>query len=407
MSVTLPELLMPAGSLSKLRMALAYGADAVYVGVAGLSMRPDVSSFSVEDLAQGVALTHEAGAKCYVAANSLIGQEDLAPLEAWLEATRDIPMDAVILSDVGAIAMTRKLRPELDLHISTQLSTANAAAARFWGESGAARVVLARECSLADAEQIARDSGVEVEVFVHGAMCMAVSGRCLLSAHLCGKSGSKGQCKQTCRWEWQLVEKERPGEAFPVFETGRETIFLGSTDLCLIEHIPELVRSGVRSLKVEGRMKSEYYVASVARVYRAALDRYAADPDGYEVDPAWLRELDAVSHRPYAKGFAFGYPEQDPASLQAQNRPVSTCEILAFTEGQTDEASLLSIKNPFDKGETVEWIAPGDAGGIAAVLDIKDEVGEERPRALCGTTVQVRFSTPLPAHAILRRRAAL
>jgi len=387
-------------------MALAYGADAVYVGAAGLSMRPDVSSFSVEDLAQGVALAHQAGKKCYVAANSLIGQEDLAPLEAWLEATRDIPMDAVILSDVGAIALTRTLRPELDLHISTQLSTANAAAARFWGESGAARVVLARECSLADAEQIARDSGVEVEVFVHGAMCMAVSGRCLLSAHLCGKSGSKGQCKQTCRWEWQLVESARPGEAFPVFETGRETIFLGSTDLCLIEHIPELVCSGVRALKVEGRMKSEYYVSAVARVYRAALDRYAAAPDGYELDPAWLRELDAVSHRPYAKGFAFGYPEQDPASLQAQNRPVSTCEILAFSEGEENGAITLSIKNPFDKGETVEWIAPGEAGGTVEVLAIKDETGKALPRALCGTTVQVCFSTPLPAHAILRRRAA-
>jgi len=407
MKTKLPELLMPAGNLSKLRMALAYGADAVYIGAAGLSMRPDVSSFGVEDLAQGVELAHQAKRKCYVAANSLIFQEDLAPLEAWLEATREIPMDAVILSDVGAIALTRQLRPELELHISTQLSTANAAAARFWGENGAARVVLARECSLADAAQIACDSGVELEIFVHGAMCMAVSGRCLLSAHLCGGSGSKGQCKQTCRWDWQLVEKERPGEAFPVFETGRETIFLGSTDLCLIEHIPELVQSGVRSLKVEGRMKSEYYVAAVTRVYRAALDRYAADPDGYKVDPTWMRELDAVSHRPYAKGFAFGYPKQNPASLQAQNRPVSTCEILAFTEGKADGASILSIKNPFDKGETVEWIAPGDSGGITEVMEIKNEAGEKLVRALCGTTVRARFSDPLPDHAILRRRRSL
>jgi len=404
MNPAIPELLMPAGNLSKLRMALAYGADAVYVGASGLSMRPDVSSFDVGELAQGVELAHQAGKKCYVAVNSLIFQEDLAPLETWLEATRPIPMDAVILSDVGALALVRAKRPDLELHISTQLSTSNVHAARFWGQGGATRVVLARECTLADAMEIALDSGVQVEIFVHGAMCMAVSGRCLLSAHLCGQSGSKGRCKQTCRWEWQLVESKRPGETFPVFETGRETIFLGSTDLCLIEHIPELVGSGVRSLKVEGRMKSEYYVASVARVYRAALDRFAADPARYELDPSWLRELEAVSHRPYAKGFAFGYPAHDPASLQTHNTPVSTCEVLGFPEHEESGAYAVTVKNPFVAGETVEWIAPGTAYGITEVVGILDEAGQELERALCGTRVHVRFSTPLPDLSIFRRR---
>ncbi|MCB1070835.1 MAG: U32 family peptidase C-terminal domain-containing protein [Kiritimatiellae bacterium] len=403
MTNQLPELLLPAGNLSKLRMALAYGADAVYVGAAGLSMRPDQSSFGVAELAEAVGYAQAMGKKCYVAANSLIFQNDLPQVEAWLDATRGIPMDAVILSDVGAIALTRRMRPELELHISTQLSTANVEAARFWGHYGATRVVLARECSLADAEAVVRGSDVEVEVFVHGAMCMAVSGRCLLSAHLCGQSGSTGACKQSCRWEWQLVESKRPGESFPVFETGRETIFLGSTDLCLIEHIPELVRTGVRSLKVEGRMKSEYYVASVARVYRAALDRFAADPDGYEMDPGWLRELEAVSHRPYAKGFAFGYPAADPGVLQTHNRPVSTGEILALPEHREGAFHILSVKNAFALGDAVAWIAPGDACGTAEVLTLLDESGQPLDRARCGSRVQARFSTPLPEHAILRR----
>jgi len=332
--MSIPELLMPAGSLSKVRVALAYGADAVYVGAPGLSMRPDDVTLDMDDLSEAVKLAHTAGRKLYVCVNTLMFEADLPLLAAWLQETRDLPFDALLVADPGALALAREHRPDVPVHISTQMSTANTAAASFWKSAGARRVVLARECSIADAATIAKEADVEVEMFVHGAMCMAISGRCLLSAHLCGKSGSKGECKHSCRWEWQLVEQKRPGEALPVYQTGRETFLMGSTDLCLLQHIPLLVQSGISSLKVEGRMKSEYYVATVARVYRVALDAYAADPEGYELDPALVAELDAVSHRPYDEGFAFGYPTNRPRKLQTENVLMTTHEMVAIVLGR-------------------------------------------------------------------------
>ncbi|NQU41488.1 MAG: U32 family peptidase [Lentisphaerae bacterium] len=402
---TIPELLIPAGSHAKVRMALAYGADAVYVGAPGLSMRPDSVTLDLAELSDAVALVHAAGRKLYACINTLMFDADLSLLVAWLEATRDIPLDALIVADPGAMACVREHRPELALHISTQLSTSNSAAASFWKSAGAERVVLARECTIADAATIARESGVEVEVFVHGAMCMAISGRCLLSAHLCGKSGSRGECKQSCRWEWQLVEQKRPGEALPIFQADGDTFLMGSTDLCLIEHIPLLVESGVASLKIEGRMKSEYYVATVARVYRAALDAYAADPDGYQLDPAWMAELDAVSHRPYEVGFAFGYPTDRPRQLQAENRLMSTHDIVAWVDGCEGDTYRMKVKQPFGVGDELEWIGPAMRGGRLQIAAITSANGSALDRSHCGTDVTVAAigTAPLPALAIVRR----
>jgi len=403
MSVKIPELLMPAGNLSKLRMALAYGADSVYVGAAGLSMRPDEASFNVEDLALAVQITHEQGKRIYAGINTLMFGTDIDLLEEWITATMDIPLDAVIVSDVGAISLVKSMRPDLAIHISTQLSTTNTHAAEFWKNIGASRIVLARECSLSQVQEIAETSSAEIEIFVHGAMCMAISGRCLLSAYLCGHSGSQGDCKHSCRWEWQLVEAKRPDEAIPVFETGHETVFLGSTDLCLIEHIPAIVESKVTSLKVEGRMKSEYFVAAVARVYREALDRYAANPGSYETDPVWMEELQAVSHRPYATGFAFGNPS-DLKSIQTQNRTVTTCDILALVQGRHENLIRLAVRNPFSTGETIEWIGPGGAGGTVVLAEMQSEAGKPLAKAHCGTNIYALPDTDLPDHAILRRR---
>jgi len=403
MQTTLPELLMPAGNLSKLQTALAYGADAVYVGARGLSMRPDEASFDIDELAEAVSITRDAGKRIYAGINTLMFGEDLQALERWIAGTKDIDLDAVIVSDPGAFERIRQSRPELSVHISTQLSTSNAAAAKFWKTAGASRIVLARECSLAQAREIAESGEIDVEIFVHGAMCMAVSGRCLLSAYLCGHSGSKGECKHSCRWEWQLVEAKRPGETVPVFETGRETIFLGSTDLCLVEHIPAVVRSGVSSLKVEGRMKSELYVATVAGVYRAALDRYAQDPGTWECDPSWLDELQAVSHRPYATGFAFGSPS-DPETIQTHNRPVSTCEILAVLRNRRDDMLQLAVRNPFSIGEQIEWIGPGNSGGTVSITRMQNIEGEPIDTSHCGTDVYAVSDVDLPDNSILRRR---
>ena len=355
----IPELLIPAGSLSKVRMALAYGADAVYVGAPGLSMRPDDVTLDEGDLAEAVTLAHAARRRLYVCINTLMFEADLPLLTAWLDETRELAFDALIVADPGAMAVVREQRPDVPVHVSTQMSTANRAAASFWKAAGAKRVVLARECTLADAASIAQASGIEVEVFVHGAMCMAVSGRCLLSAHLCGKSGSRGECKHSCRWEWQLVEQKRPGEALPVYETERGTFLMGSTDLCMIQHIPRLVESGLASLKVEGRMKSEYYVATVARVYRAALDAYAADPEGYELDPTWGAELDAVSHRPYEDGFASGYSADRPRKLQTENRLMSTHEMVALVDAHDSDGYRMNVKHPFGVG--TRWNGSGPA----------------------------------------------
>lgn len=404
--VNIPELLMPAGNLSKLKVAYAYGADACYVGAAGFSMRPDGASFSIADLEAGLTHAHAHQKKLYVALNSMMFDEDFGSIETWLKETRHLPIDAMIVSDMGVFQLAQEIRPELALHISTQMSTANSRAALFWKQLGAERVVLARECSLQQARQIAKTSQMEIEIFVHGAMCVAVSGRCLLSAYFTGKDANKGQCKQSCRWDWQLVEKERPGEAIEVFETGRETIFLSSKDLCLIEHIPAVVQSGAASLKVEGRMKSEYYVASVARVYRDALDRYAKNPEAFEVNPIWMEELHAVSHRPYETGFAFGYPDSKPDCLQSDSKPISSATIIGFIEEANENIYRISVKNPFSVGETLEWIGPEMTGGEVAVESIVNEKRQSLERSICGTKVQVTFSgyPRLPEHTIFRKR---
>jgi putative protease len=367
-------------------------------------MRPDDVTLDSDAMAEAVALAHRAGRKLYACVNTLMFEADLPSLEAWLEETRELSFDALLVADPGAMALVREHRPDLPVHVSTQMSTANTAAASFWKAAGAKRVVLARECTIADASAIAKECDIEVEMFVHGAMCMAISGRCLLSAHLCGKSGSRGECKHSCRWEWQLVEQKRPGEALPVFETGRETFLMGSTDLCLVQHIPELVESGITSLKVEGRMKSEYYVATVARVYRAALDAYAADPEGYQLDPALLAELDAVSHRPYDEGFAFGYPTHRPRKLQTENRLTTTHEMVAIVIAQEADGCRLNVKQPFGAGDTFEWIGPAMAGGDVTIRSITRD-GKPIDRSHCGTevTVLLEGQPTLPDLAILRR----
>jgi putative protease len=399
-----PELLIPAGNMLKLKIALAYGADAVYVGAAGFSMRPDEAAFTVSELAEAVELAHKLGRRLYVGINSLAFGADLLALAEWLAETKNIAFDAMIVADPGVFTLVREKRPDVEVHISTQLSTANTLAARFWQDAGAARVVLAREATLADAAEIAA-AGVPVEVFVHGAMCVAVSGRCLLSAHLVGKSGNRGVCKHTCRWEWQLVEQKHAGSSVPIFETGKETIFLGSTDLCLLEHLPKLIEAQVASLKVEGRMKGEYYVGAVTRAYRAALDAYFADPAGYEFNRAWQAELESVSHRPYDVGFAFGYPEKNPERLQIHNSNEATHQIAALVLGSENGQMRMLTKNPFRVGEKLEWIGPEWSGGNVTISLIVGPDGRSREAAHCGTEVIVELSDriELPDYAILRQ----
>ena len=398
MSMQIPELLIPAGTLKKLEVALAYGADAVYAGVANFSMRPQSASFTEEDLRTAVALVHAQGKKIYIGINSLIMQEELVSLREWLQQTADIPFDAIIIGDPAVMVLVREIRPDVEIHISTQMSTANALAAKFWKQYGAKRVILARECSLADAKAIALDSGIPIEIFVHGAMCMAVSGRCLLSAFMTGYSASRGQCKHTCRWDWQLVEAQRPGQVIPVFETGKEMVFLGSADLCLLEHIPEIVQSGVASVKVEGRMKGEYYVAAITRAYRAALDAYQANPQNWKIDPSWLEDVNSVSHLEYSTGFAFGYPKDNRLSLQAKYHKNENYLYAGIVETVEQDANTVLIKYPFRIGDTLEWIGPGHTGGEIQVRSMTAEDGEPVEQSNPGATIRISFG---PDNALL------
>ncbi len=406
MAAQVPELVSPAGTLNKMRFAFAYGADAVYAGAAGFSMRPKVASLTVEELEKAVALKTEYGKKLYVGINSLAFAEDLDFLARWLDKTRALAIDAVIVGDAGVFSLVKEKHPALPIHISTQMSLANSRAVQFWKNAGAARVVLARECSLRQAAEIARTAGADLEMFVHGAMCMAVSGRCLLSAHLTGESGNRGLCKHTCRWEYQLVEQKRPESALPVFETGRETIFLGSTDLCLIEHLPEVIATGVKALKIEGRMKSEYYVAVVTRIYREALDAFARDPERFSYDRRWKKELEKVGHRTYAPGFAFGYPE-DPSELQTQNRSIAGSEVIGYIDRRDGERYFLEVKNAVRSNERLNWFSPDGSCGTAVVRGLWDEDGAEQKTLHPGRNgwldLQVASAGTIPALTVLRR----
>jgi U32 family peptidase len=402
---TIPELLIPAGTVRKLQVALAYGADAVYVGAAGFSMRPDGASFTMADLRRAIPLVHEQNKKIYVGMNSLIFQNEIDEVRAWLEASRDVAIDALIVADPATFRLAREIRSDLELHISTQMSIANALAAEFWKEQGASRVILARECSLEQARQIANAAQIPVEIFIHGAMCVAVSGRCLLSAHMTGHNASRGDCKHSCRWQWELTEAKRPGESYPVIQTEKETVFLSSTDLCLIEHIPAVVKSGVASLKVEGRMKSEFYVACITRAYRAALDAYAADPEHYALNPAWLEDVNAVRHHPYATGFAFGYPTENPEKLQASYIDIGAYDFVGLVEAVQEPALTVHVKHPFRYDEVLEWMHPNGSRGTLAVDSITLD-GQRINQAHPGTLVQVMIeeNVSLPECTILRRR---
>jgi putative protease len=354
-----------------------------------------------------VSLAHAQTRRLYVCVNSMLFDDDIAQLRRWVDATREIAFDAIIVSDAGAFSTIRSMRDDVELHVSTQAGCANVASAQFWQTAGADRVILAREVSLAQTTAICDALTIPVEAFVHGAMCTAISGRCLLSAHMTGRSGNRGDCKHSCRWDYQLVEAKRPGEAMPVFETGRETIFLGSADLCMLPMLPALMETGISSLKIEGRMKNEHYLAVVAGVYRAALDAYTADPDGWACREEWLAELDTVTHQPYSTGFAEGYPTDDAARLQSPGRLYGTHEIVATVREQSPGSVVIEVKNAIIAGETLEWITPGTSG-TAEVIALGSLDGEAVDQVHPGTVAVMELdeNSALDTNTIFRRRVS-
>lgn len=350
------ELLVPAGDMDKLRVALRFGADAVYVGGDQFGLRASAGNFSLERLQQAVDEVHRAGKKIFLTLNSYVKPRDFPALDRYLELLYPLEIDGYIVSDPGVLSRIKRTDPTREIHLSTQANTINAAACQFWLQQGVQRVNLARELDLADIASIRAETDIELEVFVHGAMCVAYSGRCLLSTALTARSANEGACAQPCRWNYHLVEEKRPEQQFPIEEDQHGTYIMNSRDLCLLEQLPQLIHSGVNSLKIEGRMKTLYYVAAVTRVYRAAIDAYLADPDNYRLDPLWREELDKVSHRPYTTDFL---PIEDAAVHAQDSSYIRTYDFIGIVR-EVDENNLARVegRNRFCVGDCVELIGP-------------------------------------------------
>ncbi len=338
--VSKPELLAPGGSLEKLRIAFLYGADAVYLSGKDFGLRGFARNLDTEELAEASFIAHRLGRSVYVTVNIFARQPDLKRLPPYLEYLQQVGVDALIISDPGVLMLARKYAPEIPIHLSTQANTANSSSVEFWRQQGVSRVNLARELSLPEIAEIAEKSEADIEIFVHGAMCISYSGRCLMSAFLnppgengpsrpdlqngWNRSANSGFCTQPCRWSWGLVEEKRPGEFFPLQQDRRGTYIFNSKDLCLLEKIGELARLGIDSFKIEGRMKAPLYLATVTRAYRQAIDRWSEQPTAYKAEPAWIDDLQKVSHRPYTEGNLFGDDEGCVSNVETQISYIQT-----------------------------------------------------------------------------------
>lgn len=403
-----PELLAPAGNLEKLEVALAYGADAVYFGGKMFGLRAFSDNFSEDELAAGIAMAHRAGRKAYVTVNVFAHNDDLAALPEFLSFIQASGADAAIVADPGVLRLAREVAPALPIHISTQANTTNWSTALFWQGLGVRRVVLAREITLADIELIRAKTTIELEAFVHGAMCVSYSGRCLLSNYLTGRDANRGECAQPCRWRYRLEEETRPGQFMPVTEDARGTYIFNSKDLCLLARIPELAASGLNSFKIEGRMKSVHYVATVVKVYRQALDAWAADPGGYAVREDWLAELAKVSHRPYTTGFYFGRTGPDD-QIYGQATYSQSHEFVGLVRGYdpANGRALVEQRNNMKVGEEVEVLQPEGDNFRQVIAEMYDAEGQAitvapHPQQL----VAIPLGRPVAALAMLRRQVA-
>lgn len=353
-----PELLAPAGNMEKLQTAVHYGADAVYLGGREFGLRSQADNFSLDEMKAALEYCHIRKVKAYLTVNSYPHNAALGRLEEYLGEVAPLPFDAYIVADPGIIDLARKISPQRQLHLSTQANTTNWRSAGFWKRQGFSRINLARETTLeAIAETVARTC-VEVEVFVHGALCISYSGRCLLSSAMTGRDANQGECAHPCRWNYRLVEEQRPGEYFPVLEDDDGTFVFNSRDLCLLEYLPQIVSSGVVSLKIEGRMKGINYVASVLRVYRQALDEYCADPGIYRCRSEWMEELSKLSHRGYTTGFLFGAPRN--VGQEYYSAYVRSHEFVGLVEEIRDDGSaVVGVRNRIKRGDELEFIGPG------------------------------------------------
>ena len=396
------ELLSPAGDMERLRMSLAYGADAVYLAGPDFGMRSFAGNFTPEELRQAVELCHSRGVAVHVTCNTMPRNDEAARLPEWLEFLQAAGVDAAILADVGVLSLLKKHAPGVKAHISTQASVSNYQAAAAWYELGASRVILARELSLDEIREIRAKAppALELEAFVHGAMCVSYSGRCLLSNYMTGRDANRGACAQPCRYQYALVEEKRPGEYFPIGEDAGGAFILNSRHMCMIDHVPELMDAGLDSLKIEGRAKSAYYAAIVTAAYRHAIDAARA---GEPLDPVWRAEVDKVSHRPYSTGFYYGEPGQHTAHA----RYLRDWQVVGVvTSCAPDGAALCELRNKFAEGDELELVGPGVRPVSFRVEGLADGDGLPIPEA---RKPQMPFRLSLPVQApplsLLRRKA--
>ncbi len=379
-----PELLVPAGSLEVLKTAVTYGADAVYIGGEEFSLRAKAKNFSKEDMAEGIKYAHDHGVKVYVTANIYAHNKDIEPAREYLAELGRLEPDAILIADPGIFTIARQVCPDVPIHISTQANNTNHMTFKFWHDLGAERVVCARELSLSEISELKNTipEDMEIECFVHGAMCISYSGRCLLSAYMTGRSANLGECTHPCRWKYSVVEEKRPGEYLPVEENDRGTFIFNSKDLCMIEHIPEMIEAGIDSFKIEGRMKTALYVATVARTYRRAIDDYCTSPDLYRQNLPWYREeIGKCTYRQFTTGFYFGKPDENTQIYDNSTYVVESVYLGTIEEVTTDGRIKLTQKNKFSVGDTIEVMKPDGANVPVRVAKIESEDGVSQDSA--------------------------
>ena len=404
------ELLVPASSLEVLKIAVIYGADAVYIGGEAFGLRAKAKNFSMEDMAEGIAFAHAHNVKVYVTANILAHNYDLDGVREYFKELKDMKPDrpdALIISDPGVFMIAKEVCPEIERHISTQANNTNYETYRFWYNLGAKRVVTARELSLAEIREIREHipDDMEIETFIHGAMCISYSGRCLLSNYLAGRDANQGACTHPCRWKYSIVEEKRPGEYMPVFENERGTYIFNSKDLCMIEHMDDIINSGIDSLKIEGRMKTALYVATVARTYRKAIDDYMESPEKYQANMPWYQEqISNCTYRQFTTGFFYGKPDEN-TQIYDNNTYQKEYTYLGFAEA-VDERGYAQItqRNKFSVGETIEIMKPDGQNVSVVVKGIYDEEGnsmESAPHAQ--QKLFIDLGTEIQVYDLLRR----
>lgn len=413
-----PELLIPASSLEVLKVAVIFGADAVYIGGEAFGLRAKAKNFTLEEMKEGVEFAHEHNVKVYVTANILAHNRDLEGAYEYFEELKDVKPDALIISDPAIFTIAKEVLPDMEIHISTQANNTNYGTFNFWYKQGAKRVVTARELSLEEIKEIRRNipDDLEIETFVHGAMCISYSGRCLLSSFMAGRDANQGACTHPCRWKYSVVEESRPGQYMPVYENERGTYIFNSKDLCMIEHIKELVESGIDSLKIEGRMKTALYVATVARTYRMALDDYKESEELYRSRlPFYKEEIAKCTYRQYTTGFFFGKPDEN-TQIYDSNTYIKEYTYLGIVGNEVDRSSVvkddnagvlyeIEQRNKFIVGEQIELMKPDGTNVEVTVMEIFDEDGNKMESAPHPKQkLFINLGTKLDKYDILRRK---